>query len=121
MRVYIEDKYYALPAGSSMAEFSPKQLEQLNEIFGTPLNKLSQRVGELSQQIGAVNERQIRQEDDTQNHHPPGNLSYNILRPLYRLDNNLPTLSTLSQTGTNRPSHPVIRSPAMDLARERPT
>ncbi len=46
-----------------MAEFSQKQLEQLKEIFGTPLNKLIKRVGELSQQIGAVNERQIRQED----------------------------------------------------------
>lgn len=75
VRVYIEDKYSALPAGSSMAEFSQKQLEQLKEIFVTPLNKLSQRVGELSQQIGAVNEWQIRQEGclcaDMQNHHAP--------------------------------------------------
>jgi hypothetical protein len=59
-----------------MAEFSQKQLEQLKEIFGTPLDNLSQRVGELSQQIGAVNERQIRQEGclcaDMQNHHVAG-------------------------------------------------
>ena len=32
-----------------MAEFSQKQIEQLNELFGTPLNLLSQRYGELSQ------------------------------------------------------------------------
>lgn len=58
-----------------MAEFSQKQLEQLNEIFGTPLDKLSQGVDELSQQIGAINQRQIRQEvdlcmpSDMHNHH----------------------------------------------------
>lgn len=45
-----------------MAEFSQKQLEQLNEIFGTPLDKLSQGVDELSRQISAINQRQIRQE-----------------------------------------------------------
>jgi hypothetical protein len=49
MRVNIEDKYSVLPAGSSMTEFSQKQIEQLKELFGTPLNLLSQRYGELSQ------------------------------------------------------------------------
>jgi hypothetical protein len=71
--VYIEDKYSALPAGSNMDdEFSQKQLEQLKEIFGTPLNLLSQRVDELSQQIEAINVLQIRQDEclcaDMQNH-----------------------------------------------------
>ena len=56
VRVNIEDKYSVFPAGSSMAEFSEKQMQQLKEHFGTPLNLLSQVYGELSQQIGVLSQ-----------------------------------------------------------------
>ena len=63
MRVNIEDKYSVLPAGSSMAEFSQKQIEQLKELFGTPLNLLSRQIGvlsqssdQMSQQIGVLSQ-----------------------------------------------------------------